>query len=129
MTRYLTPRVLGLIGVVIIAAILAFALSGLLTGDAALLTLGMAIGIALGVPLGGIVVWLAYREGVKTGSSTRSPNITLTHDQSEALMRALERQQTSPGTFGLTTRKTRDISAVGGADLDSFSGESDQGQP
>ena len=129
MTRYLTPPVLSLIGVMIVAAIMGFILSGLLVGNAAILALGIAIGILLGVPLGGITAWLAYREGVKASNKVQSPIVTLTPDQSEALMRALERQQTSPGAFGLTTRKSRDISVVGGADLASFGGESDQGQP
>jgi hypothetical protein len=127
-TRYLTPPVLGLIGVVIIAAILAFVLSGLLVGDAALLTLGVAIGFLLGVPLGGVAVWMAYRDGHKAGRGAQSPTVALTPDQSEALLRALERQQTSTGAFGLTTRKGRDISAVGGADLASLGSEPDQGQ-
>ena len=128
MTRYLTPPVLALIGVVIIAAILAFVLSGLLVGDVAILTLGVAIGVLLGVPLGGLAVWLGYREGLKAGMGTPTSTITLTADQSEALMRTLERQQTSPGAFGLTTRKSRDISAVGGADLSPYGSESEQGQ-
>ena len=125
--RYLSSPVLGLIGVVAAAAILAFVLSGLLSGDGELLTLGIAVGVLLGAPLGGITVWLAYREGQKAGTANQSPTVTLTPEQSEALMRALERQQTSPGGFGLTTRKGRDISAVGGADLSSI-GDTDQGQ-
>lgn len=128
MTRYLTPPVLGLFGVVVFAAVLGFVLSGLLNGDIALLVLGIAIGVLLGALLGGIVAWLAFQEGQKVGSAIQNPTVTLTPDQSEALMRALERQQTSPGGFGLTTRKGRDISAVGGADLSSFGEEADQDQ-
>ena len=127
--RYLTPPALGLLGVVVVAAILAILLSGLVTGDTALLTFGIAIGILLGAPVGGVVVWLAFREGQKAGSISNPPVVTLTTEQSETLMRALERQQTSPGGFGLTTRKGREITAVGGADLSSIGEESDQGQP
>lgn len=121
-SRWITPRLLVLIGVIAFAVALAAWLSSLLVGDASLVALGMALGIILGVPIGLGSYWLGFRRGQSAAAEQR-PLVTLTPEQSDILLRALERQQTSPAAFGLATRQPRQITPVGGVDLSAITGE------
>jgi len=129
MTRYLTAPVLILIGVVVMALALGIGLASLLTGEASLIALGVSLGVLIGVPVGAAAYGLGFRRGQSSGINQSSQAITLTPEQAEVLMRTLERQQTSPAGFGITTRQPRQITSVGGADLSSLSGDSETHQP
>jgi len=128
MKRYLTPPILALVGVIVLAIALAFLLGNLLVGDASLIALGVALGILIGAPVGAIAYGLGFRRGRSSTMAESAPVITLTPEQAETLMRALERQQTSPAAFGVSTRQPRQITPVGGADLSALSGDSDTTQ-
>lgn len=129
MTRFLTPPVLVLIGVVVVALALGIGLANLLTGDVSLMALGIALGVLIGVPVGAAAYGLGFRRGQSSNMSESSQSIALTPEQADTLMRALERQQTSPAGFGLAARQPRNITSVGGADLSALSGDSDTPQP
>ncbi len=128
MSRFLTLPVLVLVGILAFAIVLAVLLSNLLIGEAGLIVLGMALGTLIGVPLGAIAYRMGFRHGQSSAQDSGRPTLRLTPDESELLMRALERQQTSPGAFGLTTRQTRPITSVGGADLSALSGETESSE-
>jgi hypothetical protein len=116
------------LGVLAFAVTLAFVLRDSLSGEAAQLTAGIAIGLILGVPVGIASMTLAMRAGrfAQPPISPPQPGLALTPEQTELLIKAIERQQASPAGFGLAARQTRSITSVGGADVADVSDPGDQ---
>jgi len=104
------------LGIVVFAISLALMLRDSLTGEAALIAAGIAIGLAIGVPAGMISMSLAARGSRSIPPPISDPgSLTLTPDQTELLLKAIERQQASPAGFGLAARQPRSFTSVGGA--------------
>src|SRR5689334_7499087 len=116
------------LGVLAFAVTLAFILRDSLSGEAAQITVGVAIGLILGVPIGMASMGLAVRAGrfVQPPAAPPPTGLTLTPEQTELLIKAIERQQASPAGFGLAARQTRNITSVGGADVADLSNPQDQ---
>jgi hypothetical protein len=52
-----------------------------------------------------------------------SSGLSLSPEQTELLLKAIERQQASPAGFGLASREPRTFNSVGGADMADLSGD------
>ncbi|MBN1431044.1 MAG: hypothetical protein JXB07_21930 [Anaerolineae bacterium] len=114
----MNKHVIVLIGVSIFAITLAVVIGSRLTGQVLVIALGIALGIVIGIPVGALTMVVGLRSrsqstGVESGATT----IVLTDQQTDLLIRALERPQTSPDSFTLPPRQDRSFSVVGGADL------------
>lgn len=122
--NYLLP-----LGVLAFAVMLAAVLRDSLSGAAALIAVGIAIGLIVGVPVGMLSMGLAGRAGRLAQTQAPEPRgLVLTPEQTELLLKAIERQQTSPAGFGLTSRETRSFTSVGGADVSELANHpNDQG--
>lgn len=121
--RYLIP-----LGVVAFAITLALVLADSLSAEGRVLALGLAVGLIIGVPVGMLSMALAARArsaGRSQPDSQAGP--ALSPEQTDLLLKSLERGQASPQAFGLAARQRRTFSAVGGADLaDARGDEEDQ---
>ncbi len=115
------------LGVVAFAITLAVVLRDSLSGEAQLVAFGIAIGLSVGIPVGMASMALARRAD-RTSQTPTPPStaLSLSPDQTELLLRAIERQQASPGGFGLTSREGRTFTAVGGADVASLSNDTEE---
>lgn len=112
------------LGIVVFAISLALMLRDSLSGEAALIAVGIAIGLAIGVPAGMISMSLSGRGSRTTPPpDQKSSGLTLTPDQTELLLKAIERQQASPASFGLAARQPRAFTSVGGAPAADLSGD------
>ena len=115
------------LGVIAFAVMLAFVLRDSLSGEAAQLAAGIAIGLIVGVPVGMASMGLAVRASRYTQPPvSQSAGLTLTPEQTELLIKAIERQQANPAGFGLAARQTRSITSVGGADVSDLTNPQDQ---
>jgi len=105
------------LGIVVFAISLALMLRDSLSGEAALIAVGIAIGLVIGVPVGMFSMRLAGRAGraIQPPVSQQSAGLILSPEQTELLMKAIERQQASPAGFGLAAREPRSFTSVGGA--------------
>jgi hypothetical protein len=110
----MNKRIIALIGVSIFAITLAIVIGISLTGEALMIALGIAIGVIIGIPVGAVAMTLGLRVQSQSSPNTQ---LTLTPKQADQLMRALERPQTSPGSFSMPAHQERQISMVGGAEL------------
>lgn len=114
------------LGVVAFAVTLAIVMRDSLSGEAQLVAVGIAIGLIVGVPAGMLSMALAGRASRSDQPASPSPSISLSPEQTEMLLKAIERQQASPAGFGLTSRQERTFSAVGGAEVPGLSGDADE---
>lgn len=114
------------LGVVAFAVTLAVVMRDSLSGEAQLVAFGIAIGLIVGVPVGMLSMALARRaDRAGHAQASSSTALSLSPDQTELLLRAIERQQASPASFGLTSREGRTFTAVGGADVSGLSGDTE----
>jgi hypothetical protein len=112
------------LGIFVFAITLAIVLRDSLSGEAALIAVGIAIGLAIGVPAGMLSMTLAGRWNRSVPPPvSQSSGLTLSPEQTELLLKAIERQQASPAGFGLAARETRSFTSVGGANVADLSGE------
>jgi hypothetical protein len=112
----MSNRFLISVGVTIFAISLAVLLRDSLTGEARLVAEGIAVGLILGVPVGMLSMGLARRaHRAEYGASAATP--VLSAEQTDLLVRALERQQASGMSFDSPSKGERTFEAVGGADL------------
>lgn len=112
------------LGIVVFAITLALILRDSLSGEAALIAVGIAIGLIIGVPVGMLSMNLALRGNRLTPPPiSQSDGLTLNPEQTELLLKAIERQQASPAGFGLAARQPRSFTSVGGAGVADVSGD------
>ena len=112
------------LGIVVFALSLAIALRDSLSGDAALIAVGVAIGLAVGVPAGMLAMGAANRRSQPAQPPVVQPGgVTLSPEQTELLLKAIERQQASPASFGVTSREARTFTSVGGASVADLPGD------
>jgi hypothetical protein len=116
------------LGVITFAVMLVIILRDSLTGEAAQVAVGIGIGLIVGVPVGMASMGLAVRASRYTQPPASPPavGLTLTPEQTELLIKAIERQQANPAGFGLAARQTRTITSVGGADVSDLVNPQDQ---
>jgi hypothetical protein len=123
----MTMRSLIPLGVVAFAITLATLLRDSLSAEGRLVAVGVALGLIVGVPVGMLAVTLAARTRV-AGASQPPPaaGLALTPEQTDLLVKSLERGQASPPGFGLAAQRNRTFSAVGGADLPDTPGDGEE---
>lgn len=109
------------LGIVVFAITLAIVLRDSLSSDSALIATGIAIGLIVGVPVGMFSMTLAGRFSPPPASPPAG--LSLSPEQTELLLKAIERQQASPSGFGLAAREPRTFNSVGGADVTDLSGD------
>ncbi len=115
------------LGVVAFAITLAMVVRDSLSGEAQLVAFGIAIGLIAGVPVGMASMALARRaDRASQAPAPPSTGLSLSPDQTALLLRAIERQQASPSSFGLTAREGRTFTAVGGADVSGGSADGEE---
>jgi hypothetical protein len=106
------------LGVVAFAVTLAIMMRDSISGEARLVAAGIAVGLIIGVPVGMWSMALARRAGRADPLAPPSSGaLSLSPEQTDMLLRAVEHQQASPHSFGLASRQERTFHAVGGADL------------
>jgi hypothetical protein len=104
------------LGVVAFAITLAVILRDSLSSEARLVAVGIAVGLIIGVPVGMWSTSLARRAS-RSDPTPSAGALSLSPEQTDRLLRAIEHPQPSPQGFGLASRQERTFHAVGGADL------------
>lgn len=112
-------RMIALVGISAFAVALAIVIGTRLTGELLMLALGLALGIVIGIPVGVLTITVGrWPQKRFLGTEEGSSSLTLTAEQADQLLTALDRpQQASPDTFTLPPRQNREFSAVGGAEI------------